>query len=250
MHRRLADLRQPLRDLAQRLGLPAFWRWWSRELAPLVPAASRVAVKRKRLRPVLAFGPDAAVLWEPRATNGTLAFAESARIPFAGDPAAVQQAGRAAIDGLPKVPVGAGAQAAKVVVALAPGQVLRKEIALPAAVEQDLKQTLAYDLDRHTPFKPDELYFDATVVARDPQKGEIRVDWAAALRSVVSDARKRAESWGAAVVAVTPDAPGSDGPSTTARSRLNLLPATERPKVAWWRRWRVGHRSRCSRSWR
>jgi len=239
MPRRLADLRQPLRDLAQRLELPAFWRWWSRELGPLVPAASRVAVKRKLLRPVLAFGPDAAVLWEPRTTNGTLAFAASARIPFAGDPAAVQQAGRAALDGLPKVPVGAGAQAAKVVVALAPGQVLRKEIVLPAAVEQDLEQTLAYDLDRHTPFKPDELWFDATVVARDSQKGEIRVDWAAALRSVVSDARKRAESWGAAVVAVSPDAPGSDGPSTTARSRLNLLPATERPKVAWWRRWRV-----------
>jgi hypothetical protein len=36
---------------------------------------------------------------------------------------------------------------------------------LPAAVEQDLKQALAYDLDRHTPFKPDELHFDAAVVA-------------------------------------------------------------------------------------
>ena len=239
MPRRLAELKQRLRDLAQRLGLPAFWRWWSRELAPLVPAASRAAVKRKLLRPVLAFGPDAAVLWEPRTTNGTLAFAATARIPLAGDPAAVQQAGRAALDGLPKVPIAAGVQAAKVVVALPPGQVLRKEIVLPAAVEQDLEQTLAYDLDRHTPFKPDELWFDAAVLARDGQKGEIRVDWAAALRSVVTDARKRAESWGAAVVAVTPDAPGADGPSTAARSRLNLLPAAERPAVAWWRRWRL-----------
>ncbi|HYR01462.1 MAG TPA: hypothetical protein VET86_15590, partial [Casimicrobiaceae bacterium] len=178
MSRRLADLRKHLRDLAQRLGLPAFWRWWSRELGPLVPASSRAAVKRKLLRPVLAFDQDAAVLWEPRTTNGTLAFAASARIPLAGDPAAVQQAGRAALESLPKVPVGGGLQAAKVVVALPPGQVLRKEIVLPAAVEQDLVQTLAYDLDRHTPFKPDELWFDAAVVARDAQRGVIRVDWA------------------------------------------------------------------------
>ena len=107
-------------------------------------------------------------------------------------------------------PTAPGPRSAKVIVALPPGQVLRKKITLPAAVEQNLKQALAYDLDRHTPFKPDELYFDAAVVGRDAQKGEIRVDWAAALRSVVTEARRRAESWGAHVVAVTPDAPGDE----------------------------------------
>ena len=235
----IADLRRRARDLALELGLPAFWRWWWRELVPLVPAAPRAAVKQKLLRPILAFGQNVAVLWEPRTINGTLAFAASARIPLDGDPAVVQQAGRNAIDALPKVPVGAGPPAAKLVVALPPGQVLRKEIVLPAAVEQDLRQTLAYDLDRHTPFKPDELWFDATIVGRNPQRGEIRVDWAAALRSAVAEARKRAESWGAAVVAVTPDVPGNEGPPTSGRSRLNLLPALERPAVAWWRRWRL-----------
>ena len=64
-----------------------------------------------------------------------------------------------------------GPAVAKVVVALPAGQVLRKELRLPAAVEQDLKQALAYDLDRHTPFKPDELHFDAAVVGRDRAKG-------------------------------------------------------------------------------
>ncbi len=44
------------------------------------------------------------MLWEPRTSNGTLAFAATARIPLDGDPAAVQQAGRDAIDALPKVP--------------------------------------------------------------------------------------------------------------------------------------------------
>jgi len=179
------------------------------------------------------------VLWVPRTSNGTLAYAASAHIPLAGDPAFVQQAGRAVIDALPKVAYGAGPAAPKLVVALPAGQVLRKEMRLPAAIEQDLRQALAYDLDRHTPFKPDELHFDAVVVGRDAKKGEIRVDWAAALRNVVTEARRRAESWGATVVAVTPDAPGADGPAISGASRLNLIPEGERPSVAWWRRWRL-----------
>ena len=76
------------------------------------------------------------------------------------------------------------------------------------AVEDNLAQVLAYDLDRHTPFKPEEVCFDARVVGRDAAKKELRVDWAAARKSVVEQARRRAESWGALVLAVTPDALG------------------------------------------
>jgi general secretion pathway protein L len=234
-----ADLGQRMREFAHRIGAPEFWRWWTAQLAPLVPSGLRAAFRRRILRPVLAFADDTAVLWVPRATNGTLAYAVAARVPLAGDPAAVQQAGRAMLDSLPKVPHGAGPATPRVVVALPPGQVLRKEIRLPAAVEQDLMQALGYDLDRHTPFKPDELTYDAAVVGRDASKGEIRVDWAAALRNVVADARRRAESFGATVVAITPDNPGSEGPAISGGSRLNLLPAAERPARSWLRRWRV-----------
>ncbi len=239
MNHALADSWHWLRGLAHRYELPTFWRWWLGELAPLVPAAPRAALKRRRLRPLLAFGTDAAVLWEPRLVNGTLGFGESARIPLAGDPAATLQAGRAAIDALPRRAYGGAVAAAKVVIALPPGQVLRKRLTLPAAVEQDLHQALAYDLDRHTPFKPDELYFDAAVVSRDSQRKEIGVDWAAALKSAVDHARRQAENWGAVVVAVTPDVPGSTGPAMTAASKLNLLPQATRQDEAWWRRWQL-----------
>ena len=116
-----ADLRQRMREYAHQLGLPAFWRWWTAQLAPLVPASPRAALKRRLLRPVLAFAPDVAVLWVPRTTNGTLSYAASARIPLAGDPAVVQQAGRAVIDALPKISYGVGPPVAKVVVALPVG---------------------------------------------------------------------------------------------------------------------------------
>jgi len=78
------------RAAARRLGLPAFLRWWQTELAPLVPRAPRIALQRRRLRPVLAVAPDAAVLWEPALGNGALAWSEVARIPLAGDAAAAR----------------------------------------------------------------------------------------------------------------------------------------------------------------
>jgi hypothetical protein len=73
-----ADFRQRMREYAHQLGLPAFWRWWTAQLAPLVPAVPRAALKRRLLRPVLAFAQDVAVLWVPRTTNGALSYAASA----------------------------------------------------------------------------------------------------------------------------------------------------------------------------
>src|SRR5436190_1259451 len=159
--------RQRVRDSANRVGLPRFWRWWIGELAPLLPGISGAA----------------------RAAVARLAANASG-----------------------------GIAAPKVIVALNPRQVLRKELPLPAAVEENLIQALAYDLDRHTPFRAEQLYFDATVVARDAAKKMLRVDWVAALKTIVDGAKKQAEDWGAVVVAVVP------GPPTTTPTRPNLLP--------------------------
>jgi len=59
--------------------------------------------------------------------TGTLELAEVARIPLAGDAAAVSQAGRAAIDHLPLETRGRGAAATKVTIALPRSQILRKQ---------------------------------------------------------------------------------------------------------------------------
>ncbi|MEO8303872.1 MAG: pilus assembly protein PilM [Betaproteobacteria bacterium] len=237
MERTSPELRQRLRNAAQRSGLAAFWQWWKGELAGLMPGAARTALRRRRLRPIVAFQSDAAVLWAPRVTDGTLAFAEVARIPLGGDAAELARAGHAAIGSLPRVAYGGVVTDAKVAVALPPAQVLRKTITLPAAVEENLHQTLAYDLDRHTPFKPEEVYFDALVVGRDAAKKEIRVHLAAALKSAVDQARRRVEDWGAAVVAVTPELPTDS--AALGGTTLNLLPSAERPDATTWRRWEV-----------
>ena len=171
-----ARFRHGLRDAAHRFGLAAFLRWWATELAPLVPARTRATVQRRRVRPVLAFGTDAAVLWVPRMHEGALALVETARIPLTGDAAAVQQAGRAAITALNVNVYGGPTAPAKVVVALPRGQILRKRLVLPAAIEENLTQALAYDLDRHTPFRPEQLYFDAAVVERNAPRADRRIN--------------------------------------------------------------------------
>jgi len=228
------DFRQRLRVASRRLGLTAFWRWWVDELAPLVPSRLRNMVGRIRMRPVLVWGESEAVLWVPQVADSRLAYREVVRIPLTGDD---DSAGRAAIEALSNSSSVDWADRPRVVVALPPSQVLRKTITLPAAVEDNLAQVLAYDLDRHTPFKPDEVYFDARIVERDKVKKELRIDWAAALRTIVAEVRRRAESWGASVVAVTPDRPPA--PALPSPATLNLLPANERPDTAGLRGWEV-----------
>lgn len=190
------------------------------ELGALVPRRARAAVKRRRLRPVLAFEGDHAALWRPVAGEQGIEMQQAVRIPSTGDASAA----RAALDSVPRVVYGGASGPARVVVALPPRSVLRRSLVLPAAIEESLHDALAFDLDRHTPFKADELYFDAAVTGRDPARNEIRVDLAAVRRNVVDRVVGQAESWGATVVAVTPDAA-----ETTEPSRLNLLPEDRRP---------------------
>src|SRR5438067_1178306 len=221
--------RQRVRDSANRVGLPRFWRWWIGELAPLLPGISRAALQRRFARPVIELSNGQALFWRPEINNGTARLSVTETVALTGDPAAVLSAGRAAVARLAANASG-GIAAPKVIVALNPRQVLRKELPLPAAVEENLIQALAYDLDRHTPFRAEQLYFDATVVARDAAKKMLRVDWVAALKTIVDGAKRQAEDWGAVVVAVVP------GPPTTTPTRLNLLPDAARPRPLQWRR--------------
>jgi general secretion pathway protein L len=234
MENRSGNLSRYARDAASGIGLPRFWRWWKTELAPVVPAASRRALKRWRMRPVIEFGEREAVFWRPEIVNGEIELAAMAKAPLTGDQADVAAVGRAAM-----ASIGADAQGnvaarpPQVVVALPPRQVMRKRLVLPAAVEENLAQALSYDLDRHTPFRPDQLYFDAVVVDRDTARKTITVDWAAALKTAVDGARRQAEAWGASVQAVVP------GPASTLPPRLNLIPVEERSRAGGWRRWQV-----------
>jgi len=218
------------RSLARRLRLSGFGEWWKRELAAAMPERLRTAFERRRARPVLAFDGNVATLWRPAQANGRLSMREVARIGLDGDVQAVAAAGRNALAPLAATDRGVP----RIVVALSPRSALRKTLTLPLALEEHLRQSLAYDLDRHTPFKPEELYFDAVIVDRDSTRNVLRVDLAAARRAVVDAALRQAESFGARVVGVS-----VDPPAAAAASRLDLMPGEGRLAIPGWTRWQV-----------
>jgi general secretion pathway protein L len=197
------------RDMARRSGLADFWQWWRGELAALVPTAPRTAIARRRMRPVVVLAGDRAALWRGAVEEGKPVMQPVREISLADD-----ADGSAAVSSLQT-----SGRTPRIVISLNPQDCLRKRLTLPAALEENLKQALAYDLDRHTPFKAEELYFDAAVIERNPTRGTIVVDLAAARRTAVDPALKHVAAWGAEVAAVVPEPP-----ATANESRLNLLP--------------------------
>ena len=221
-----------LAGFAQRTGATGFLRWWAAELAPLVPAPARGAVARRRLRPVVAFGGDTATLWRPVTREGAVAMERVADVALEGDPAAVAAAGHHAIASIARVAYGGVTGTPRVRIAIPASAVLRRTLALPSAVEENLRQAIGYELDRLTPFKADELYYDAVIASRDASRGTIAVDFAAVRRPVVDAAIAHVAGWGAEVHSVSPD-----DPSTSSPSRLNLMPDESRVAPAPWKRW-------------
>ncbi len=75
----------------------------------------------------------------------------------------------------------------------------RREVALPITVEDRLAQVLAFELDRLTPLKPDDLYYDFRVLRRDNAKGICVAEVLAAPKARVDAMIKEARELGAGV---------------------------------------------------
>jgi general secretion pathway protein L len=95
---------------------------------------------------------------------------------------------------------------------------------MPAATEENLRQVLAFEMDRLTPFRAEEVYFDFRVLARDMASGTLTVLLAVARRELV-DARVEAlRATGISVQGVTVrDDVGGSGSAP-----LDLLPSEQR----------------------
>jgi general secretion pathway protein L len=61
------------------------------------------------------------------------------------------------------------------VLRLPQADMLTKTIVLPIAAERDLNQVLSFEMDRETPFKADELYWNHRIEAIDRQNGRLTV---------------------------------------------------------------------------
>src|SRR3546814_807550 len=64
-----------------------------------------------------------------------------------------------------ELPYPAAAKGKRIALALPPGDVLVREIDVPALSAGDIRRLLAFDLDRLTPFRPQDVYFDIILPA-------------------------------------------------------------------------------------
>ncbi len=191
-----------------------FFAWWFAGLAALVPSSLRRAFRRGAGTLVLDFsGPEAVVRHVSGGTSREIGRVRSDPLDTATQASAI--AALVKKINLRKVDV---------VLRLPASRALRKTLDLPLAAEENLRQVLGFEMDRQTPFRSEEVYFDFTVRERDRETERIKVDLTVVPRSAVDDAIDLAAGWGLHPDIV--DVAGSDpaGSDPDADSSLNLMP--------------------------
>lgn len=151
--------------------LQGFLRWWLGELAALLPSGVRAALAGRSQTAVIDLtGPELRIerIWGSKRR-------EIARLPHpdleTGAPLR-----------LPRRQVAA---AREIVLRVPFETALRKSMSLPAAAESNLREIVYYELDRQTPFRPDQVYFDHRVRERLASTQRIVVELTVLARNVV-----------------------------------------------------------------
>ncbi|MBL8522591.1 MAG: pilus assembly protein PilM [Betaproteobacteria bacterium] len=190
---------------------PNLLSWWTGELRSLIPA---------RLMSWLV--GDVAIIDVLVNTNEFSLLKSDAgkRVAYATVPAA-SAAGHPSIREL--IAKGGG----HVRVLLDASQVLTKTITLPAATEENLREVMGFELDRHTPFIASQVYYDVRVIGRDSQRETIEVLLAVVARTMIDGMLGALRAAGLSVEAIGVVA--EEGVNAT----IDLLPAHEKPPRKW-----------------
>jgi general secretion pathway protein L len=196
---------------AWRQKLASFWRWWMDELAQVAP--ERFASLRGVARvPQLALDGEDLVLVEPRSAAGS-----DARVALATlDPQRRRLAVRALLER-------AGETRGRARASLSHGEALVRRVTMPAATEENLRQVLGFEMDRITPFRAEDVYFDFRVASRDSAAGTLAVLLGVARRDIVDARVESLRSLGLSVQGVT-----VRDDAAHAATPLDLLPSEQR----------------------
>lgn len=197
----------------RRSAIPAFLAWWKAELVGCLPPKWQVWFQDRR------------ETWFAVLDDGQLRFQKEgqaepfARFELGGQPDDIV---RADVNRL----LGAGPSPERRLLLAAPSTaVLRRSLQFPVAVEPNLRQVLAFEMDRQTPFKADQVHFDFQV---EPLPGgkQIRVDMALAPKPALDAVVERSRALGLALDGI--DLTG--GGAAPVRQGFNLLPESQRAR--------------------
>lgn len=189
-----------------------FFQWWLDELRGMVPRRLKALVDARKERLVIRLDGDDVIVGSQR--NGT--FREVARMT-------ASEAEGGALAGV--IAPGTGAHR-ETVLRLPAACTLRKRLSLPLAARGSVREALALDMDRQTPFEADQVYFDTAIARIDRANGRLDVDLVLAPATVVEDALARLAGFGVTADKVDVDWETAHGPA------VNLLAGHARPAAA------------------
>lgn len=169
-----------------------FLAWWLGELGAFVPGPLRRAVAGES--GLLAFEAAGGELVMSRSVGGVLQ--GSARIDLDQPDDALRAA-------VARTVAAHGRRSDDLLLVMAQGEVLHKTLDLPQAAEEGLGELLYFELDRQTPYRPEEVRFDYRVVGRDRMRGRMNVELVVAPIEAIDRIEARAAAWGLGHGAVT-----------------------------------------------
>lgn len=194
--------------------LHRFLTWWGRELAALVPVRVRDWFMERREEVRAGIEGGELVLTPP-------APATPVRIALVPEAAAARPLVAQALVRDEEPPA--------VVLALPGARVLRRTLELPMAAEENLRQVLGFELDRQTPFRAEQVYFDCRVQRRDLAARQLVAEFALVPRAAVDAELATLEAAGVPLEAM--DGVDANGE----RLGFNLLPRERRaPRARFW----------------
>jgi len=147
-----------------------FFRWWLRELDFLVPEKIRQRV----------FEQHGFIIVRPEGNQFSLTYvlnaAEGVYADSRGEPLAILERNASGIAQY-KALLDKDERLAKadLILRLTAQEAIQKELALPTAAKENLSQVVAYELDRYTPFKAEQVYFAVKPLEGEHEPGQIRV---------------------------------------------------------------------------
>ncbi|CAI8834887.1 PilN domain-containing protein [Methylocaldum szegediense] len=201
-------------DTPINLDVDRFFRWWGNELSFLVPAPLKKLLGTTDEYLIVTKDDDGLnVVYRNDEGDRPLGY-------FSLDDSGSQKRERL-LESMPEL------AEAKTILRLTTSQALRKTLKLPLAAEENLAQVVAFEMDRLTPFKSDQVYYAARLLERLPANRQIKVELVLTPRNKLDALLDELAVWGwrPDLVDVVGNAP---------LGAYDLLPETYRPPKNPW----------------
>lgn len=200
----------------------AFLRWWSAELLALLPRPLRSMSRRKGLLVLMLDDvPSAAMTVFTDDVDDPAVIAGFAVAPGTNE-------ARSAVRSLlqrRELAARVDRDELGLCLRLPARQALCRTFELPIAAEDNVREVIGYELDRYTPFRPEQVYFCYRVLSRDAAAQRLAVEVTLVPRAIADQALRAARDLG-----WTPERMDVAGAAAGDAHSDNLLPPASAPR--------------------